>query len=103
MIISAMKEIYRVLKPGGWAVLQVPYSKIIPSTIEDSSVVEPSEREKYFGQFDHVRIYGPEYQERLKSVGFNVKVYNPVKNNWNIPDLEKYAINKEEDVYVAFK
>lgn len=100
---TAMKEIYRVLKPGGWAVLQVPLSKQIDQTYEDDSITEPADREKYFGQFDHVRIYGPDYINRLEGTGFKVKTYNPYSENWDVSDIEKFAINKKEDVYVAYK
>ncbi len=53
--IQAMKELFRVLKPGGWAILQVPVSRVLTETYEDFSITDPQEREKYFGQFDHVR------------------------------------------------
>jgi len=70
---KAMKELYRVLKPKGFAILQVPI-KNIENTFEDFSVKDPKEREKVFGQNDHVRIYGKDYKDRLIESGFNVKV-----------------------------
>ena len=69
----AMREIYRVLRPGGWAVLLVPMFG--PTTREDPTVVDPAERERLFGQDDHVRMYGHdgEYERRLAAAGFEVK------------------------------
>jgi len=99
---KAIRELYRVLKPGGLAILQVPISKILPTTFEDSSVVTPEERERIFGQFDHVRIYGQDYNDRLENAGFTVQRYNPTREKWSVP-FEKFAINPEEDLYVAYK
>lgn len=69
---KAMAELFRVLKKGGIALLQVPYSE--EETVEDSSVTNPEKRKKLFGQEDHVRYYGREdFKQRLKSVGFSVE------------------------------
>lgn len=69
---KGMKEFYRVLKNSGWAILNVPITRDI--TYEDSSIIDPKERLKAFGQEDHVRCYGPDYVERLRDTGFTVKV-----------------------------
>jgi SAM-dependent methyltransferase len=70
----AMKDLYRVLKPKGWAILQVPCSQIIQPSIEDPSVTTSKDRARVFGQSDHVRIYSKiDYLNRLKSVGFLIK------------------------------
>jgi SAM-dependent methyltransferase len=66
----AMREFYRVLKPSGWAVLLVPLYQ--PPTFEDPSVTDPDDRERLFGQHDHVRKYGPDYADRLREAGFDV-------------------------------
>lgn len=68
----AMREFFRVLAPGGWAVLNVPISA--DRTVEDPSVVDPAERERRFGQRDHVRRYGPDYRQRLQEAGFTTRV-----------------------------
>lgn len=73
---KAMSEFYRVLNPNGWAILLVPIHKK-RKTFEDHSVTDPKERLKLFGQEDHVRIYGTDFSDRLKSVDFNVKVILP--------------------------
>jgi len=101
--IQAMKELFRVLKPGGWAILQVPISPILEKSFEDSDIISKKSREKYFGQYDHVRIYGQDYFNRLESVGFQVKKHHPIKDNWQVPELEKYALNPDEELIVAHK
>lgn len=98
----AMKELYRVMKPNGWAILQVPISTALESTYEDPSITSEKEREIHFGQFDHVRIYGKDYTKRLESVGFEVEEILSSRD-WDIDGLERYAINKEEILFVAHK
>ncbi len=73
---KALGEIYRVLKPGGEAILQVPISWKSDSTFEDFSITSEEERERVFGQKDHVRIYGADYTQRIKQAGFSVKLTN---------------------------
>lgn len=68
----ALSELHRVLKNDGWAIINVPITA--PSTYEDPSIVDPNERLKAFGQEDHVRRYGPEFVDRLRAAGFQVKV-----------------------------
>jgi SAM-dependent methyltransferase len=70
---KAMKEFYRVLKAGGWALLQVPISA--PITFEDPKIVSPLDRARVFGRYDHVRRYGPDYADRLRDAGFKVTVF----------------------------
>jgi SAM-dependent methyltransferase len=69
---AAMHEVLRVLDRSGWAVLMVPLSRR-PETYEDPSVRDPNQRAKLFGQFDHVRLYGLDYGERLEASGFRVE------------------------------
>jgi SAM-dependent methyltransferase len=100
---KAMHELYRVLKPGGWAILQVPVSNVLEQTFEDFTIISPLEREKHFGQKDHVRIYGKDYRERLKKAGFKVEEYN-----WNIDkglsiEKSRYNLNKNEIVFYCSK
>jgi len=73
--VKAMREIYSVLKKGGWAILLVPIEDM-DKTYEDFSITADYEREKAFGQSDHVRRYGRDYIDRLKTAGFNVTVVN---------------------------
>jgi SAM-dependent methyltransferase len=68
----AMRELRRVLRPSGFAVLQVPIS--VEQTVEDPSIADPVERMRLFGHPDHVRRYGHDYPDRLKEAGFQVKI-----------------------------
>ena len=70
---KAMRECARVLKTSGWAAFVVPITA--PRTFEDPSVTDPEERERLFGQSDHVRRYGPDFADRLRESGFEVRVY----------------------------
>ena len=73
---KAMREFRRVLKHDGWAILLVPI--IADKTFEDPSITSPEGRLKAFGQEDHVRIYGPDYVDRLREAGFTVEVSDVV-------------------------
>jgi predicted SAM-dependent methyltransferase len=68
----AMRELLRVLRPGGVVCIQVPYDSNHP-TDEDPMVTDPRERTKRFGQADHVRLYGTDLPDRLRKAGFTVQ------------------------------
>jgi predicted SAM-dependent methyltransferase len=70
----ALRELFRVLKPSGWAVVQVPTSRRLSETFEDPTIVSPEDRERVYGQTDHVRIYGRDFAERVREAGFTVRV-----------------------------
>jgi SAM-dependent methyltransferase len=70
----AMRELYRVLEPGGWALVLVPIDFDRAETFEDPAVVTPADRERLFGQADHVRIYGRDFGARLEEAGFAVSI-----------------------------
>ena len=95
---KAMAELLRVLMPGGWAILQVPFSPLLKNTFEDFSVVDADEREMVFGQSDHVRIYGADYVSRLRSVGFKA-------DQKKLSDvlIKKFALNGDELVFFCRK
>lgn len=95
--ITAMDQLFRVLKPGGKAVLQVPISLNQQTTHEDLSVTDPLERERLFGQFDHVRMYGQDYEQRLTRAGFKVQQLD-IANEF--PQL---GLNPKEVVFVGLK
>jgi ubiquinone/menaquinone biosynthesis C-methylase UbiE len=67
---KALSELHRVLKKGGWGSIQVPIKG--KETQEDLSVIDPAERERRYGQFDHVRQYGEDFRDRLQEAGFDV-------------------------------
>lgn len=99
--ILAISELYRVLRKGGWAVLQVPIARSLKMSLEIETHTQ-KEREELFGQFDHVRLYGLDYPKKLEQVGFTIEVLNPHEDKWPF-DLDKYAINKHESIYLAKK
>jgi ubiquinone/menaquinone biosynthesis C-methylase UbiE len=70
---AAMREMYRVLRKGGWAAILVPTRTGQVKTFEDPGVVSPEERTRLFGQADHVRRYGQDVKNRLEEAGFAVK------------------------------
>tara|TARA_R110002074_G_scaffold57077_4_gene140449 strand:+ start:7017 stop:7781 length:765 start_codon:yes stop_codon:yes gene_type:complete len=69
---KAMSELYRVLKPGGWGIFQIPQDLKREKTFEDNTITDKVERAKIFGQYDHVRIYGRDYFNKLRTIGFTV-------------------------------
>ena len=99
---KAMKNLFRILKPGGWAILQSPIDYKRNKTFEDSSIALPEDRERVFGQRDQVRIYGLDYKERLEKEGFTVKVDSYVKE-LKLDIIQKYGLMKEEDIYFCTK
>lgn len=98
----AMQELYRVLKPGGMGIFQIPQDTNRAETFEDNSIVDKKERTRIFGQYDHVRIYGRDYFDILASVGFRV---TPIDYTQNFTDQELtcYGLAKGELIPVCYK
>lgn len=99
---KAMQELYRVLKPDGMAILQIPQDLSREETFEDHSITDKKERAKIFGQYDHVRIYGRNYFEKLRSVGFEV-IEEDYTNKIAPEFVEKYRLAKGEIIPVCYK
>ena len=99
---KAMQELYRVLKPGGMAILQIPQDLNRAVTFADDSITNQKERAKIFGQYDHVRIYGRDYFDKLRSIGFTV-VEEDYTNKIAPELVEKYCLAKGEIIPVCFK
>ena len=99
---KAMGELFRVLKPGGMGIFQIPQDLNREVTYEDFSITSPEERTKHFGQYDHVRIYGRDYFKRLRNVGFKV---NEIDYSKTISKdlVKKYCLVKGEILPVCFK
>ncbi len=96
---KAMQEFCRVLKPGGWALILIPVN--VERTMEDSSVIDPEERKKLFGQWDHVRRYGPDVIDRFRKSGFTVEEFHPA--DFMEPDkIKRYAVT-DEPIYFCKK
>lgn len=100
--IKAMSEIHRVLKPGGWAIIQSPVYPELAQTYEDPAITDPLEREKAYGQDDHQRKYGRDYGDRLRKAGFDVTEDDYVKS---LPPekVKRYALPEEEVIYFCRK
>jgi len=98
----AMNELYRVMKRGGMGIFQVPYEEDLETTYEDSSIKGKKERKEAFGQYDHVRIYGQDYFERLENTGFNVLQVDYTKKLTD-EEIELYCLTKGEIIPVVYK
>lgn len=98
---KAISEIYRVIKKGGFAILQVPYDAARASTYEDASITSPEERRKHFLQSDHVRIYGRDYLERFLQPGFTIE-HGDYSKNLDAATREKYGL-KDEEIFLLRK
>ncbi|XRG98466.1 methyltransferase domain-containing protein [Salinimicrobium sp. TIG7-5_MAKvit] len=99
---KAMQEIYRILSPGGTAILQIPQDLNREKTFEDDSITDPAERAKIFGQYDHVRVYGRDYFDKLREVGFRVEEVN-LTSQMDLQLVDKYRLAKGEVIPVARK
>lgn len=100
--IKAMSEIHRVLKPGGWAIIQSPQDYSRAETLEDPSITDPKERERIYWQADHVRLFGMDYGKRLEKAGFNV---TEDKYVMELPQqtVNRYALPSKEIIYFCAK
>jgi len=99
---KALSEMFRIIKPDGWAILQSPVDLSRDITFEDSSIKSPWERKKAFGQEDHVRIYGKDYSKRLKDAGYIVYEDNFI-NKFTVKEKEKYLLDSNEVIYFCTK
>jgi len=101
--IQAMSEIKRVLKPGGFSIMQVPFFNPVPDkTFEDNTITNPREREKIFGQDDHVRKYGHDYSKRIQQAGLKA-IEDGYVNNLTDEVRKKFGLVKGEIIYGGVK
>ncbi len=99
---KAMSELYRVLKPNGWAIIQSPQDWTKEHTFEDPSITDPAERERIFWQNDHLRLFGRDYGHELEKAGFKVIEDDFVmKMDNNL--VKRYALPAEEIIYFCKK
>jgi len=99
---KAMSELYRVLKKGGTGIFQVPIDMKREKTFQDDSITDKLERNKIFGQYDHVRIYGKDYFNKLEDTGFKVQQVDYSKK-FSDKEILKFSIIKGEIIPVCTK
>lgn len=99
---KAMQELYRVLKPGGMGIFQIPQDLSRDVTFEDNSITDAMERARIFGQYDHVRLYGRDYFDKLRSTGFRV-VEEDYTKKIAPADVERFCLAQGEIIPVCFK
>ncbi len=99
---QVMTECYRVMKPGGWGIFQVPIDTNSKSTQEDKNITDPKERERLYWQNDHLRLFGLDYGKILATAGFKVTESEFI--NTLSPELvDRYALPKGEIIYFCEK
>lgn len=99
---KAMRELHRILKPDGWALVLVPLDLERADTYEDPSITKPAERERAFWQSDHLRLYGRDLPDRLREAGFDVTVDQWVRG-LDPAAIQRYGLFPLEDMYVCRK
>ena len=97
----AMREMYRVMRNGGWGVMLSPVDLSLDETFEDDSITDPEERTLIFGQYDHRRNYGLDYADRLREAGFEVEEVD-YASIFTPEERLKYGL-RTEIIYVARK
>ena len=99
---KAMQELFRVLKPGGWAILQVPLDSKRLKTFQDDTITDPKERMRVFGQYDHVRLYGMDYFEKLEKSGFSTQAIIYAEELTS-EEITRFGVVSHEIIPVCFK
>ena len=99
---KAMKELHRIMKPNGWGIFQIPQDLSRDVTFEDNSITDKKERAKIFGQYDHVRVYGLDYFDKLRSTGFYVEEVDYTSSLTN-EEIERYRLAKGEIIPLVHK
>lgn len=99
---KAMQELFRVMKPGGWGIFQIPQDLNRDVTFEDDSITDKAERAKIFGQYDHVRVYGRDYFDKLRSIGFTVEEVD-YTSTLSDSEIDKFRLAKGEIIPLVRK
>lgn len=98
---QALGEFYRILRPGGWGILLSPVDRMRATTFEDDSITDPAERTRIFGQYDHRRIYGRDYADRLRAAGFAVEEIDYAAR-FSEAERRRYAL-PDDRIYVVHR
>jgi SAM-dependent methyltransferase len=99
---KAMRELFRVLKPAGWGILQSPWERERETTYEDPTITTPDARTRAFGQKDHVRIYGRDYVDRLSEAGF-IPIRDEFAGEMPASEVKRYGIRSSESLFLCHK
>jgi SAM-dependent methyltransferase len=99
---KAMSELLRILKPGGIAILQIPQDLSRATTFEDDSITDSRERSRIFGQYDHLRIYGRDYFDKLRKIGFQVKEID-LTSELTMEEVDYFRLSKGELLPICTK
>ena len=99
---KAMQELYRVMKPGGYGIFQIPQDLNRETTFEDDTITDKAERAKIFGQYDHVRVYGRDYFDKLRNIGFKVTEVDYTAT-LSAEAIETYCLAQGEIIPVVHK
>jgi SAM-dependent methyltransferase len=97
---AAMRELRRILRPGGWAIVQVPIDYERAETLEDQAIQSPDERERAYWQADHMRLYANDFPDRLRAEGLDVTVDGYLRT-MPTEEIERFGLITLEDMYVC--
>jgi SAM-dependent methyltransferase len=99
---QCMRELFRVMKPGGWGIMQVPQDFDRDITFEDPSIKSEEDRERYYWQKDHVRLFGKDYPNWLENAGFKVEVFEKEKH-YSTDQIQRFRLQEKEILYIVRK
>ncbi|MBK9283534.1 MAG: methyltransferase domain-containing protein [Sphingobacteriaceae bacterium] len=99
---QCMRELYRIMRPGGWGIFQVPLDATRETTLEDKNIITEADREKHYWQKDHLRLFGLDYKDKLTQAGFQVIVDDYV-NTLGEKLIDRYRLPKGEMIYFCRK
>ena len=95
---KALRELHRILRPGGLAIIMVPIVEGWDTTYEGSTIVTTSDRKLHFGQWDHVRYYGRDIRDRVRAAGFELIEFTAME-----PDIQTLGLSRGEKIFFGLR